>query len=221
VPPRFAGRAAWRGLNPADRVPPEFREPLIHLWFGSDAHLVHYPVKAGGLINVVVITPDNWNTPGWSAPANRADIIARLVAKAWAPPARALIALPEAWLKWALYDCPPLRCWSQGPVALIGDAAHAMLPYLAQGAAMAIEDAAVAAQCLAQNPENPAEALRTYYAMRRARVWKVQRLAARNGDRYHVGGAKAALRNAAMRVIGGRQLLRHYDWIYDWRPPSA
>jgi salicylate hydroxylase len=221
VPPRFAGRAAWRGLIPADRVPPEFREPLIHLWFGSDAHLVHYPVKAGGLINVVVITPDNWNTPGWSAPANRADIIARLVAKAWAPPARALIALPEAWLKWALYDCPPLRRWSQGPVALIGDAAHAMLPYVAQGAAMAIEDAAVAAQCLAQNPENPAEALRTYYAMRRARVWKVQRLAARNGDRYHVGGAKAALRNAAMRVIGGRQLLRHYDWIYDWRPPSA
>jgi salicylate hydroxylase len=221
APPRFAGRTAWRGVIPADRVPSEFREPLIHLWFGSDAHLVHYPVKAGGAINVVVITADGWNMPGWSAPASKADIIARLAAEAWAPPARALLALPETWLKWALFDCPPLRRWSLGPAALIGDAAHAMLPYLAQGAAMAIEDAAVAAQCLAQNPENPAAALATYYAVRRARVWKVQRLAARNGDRYHFGGAKAALRNAAMRVIGGTALLYHYDWIYDWRPPPT
>ena len=149
--PRFAGRVAWRGLVPADEVAPEFREPLVHLWLGRDAHLVHYPVKAGRAINIVVITTDRWNAHGWSEPASRAEIVPRLAAEAWAPRARALVGLPEAWLKWALYDRPPIRRWSSGPVALLGDAAHPMLPFLAQGAAMAIEDAVVAAQCLAQN----------------------------------------------------------------------
>jgi salicylate hydroxylase len=219
--PRFAGRIAWRGFIPSDKAVPEFRKPMIHLWMGRDAHLVHYPVKAGRVINVVVIAADSWNAPGWSEPASRADLMPRLAAETWAPPARALVSLPEAWLKWALYDRQPIRRWSQGPVTLLGDAAHAMLPYVAQGAAMAIEDAVVAAQCLAQNPGDPAAAFRTYYAIRRARVWKVQRLAARNGRRYHFGGAKAALRDTAMRMMGGQKLLQHYDWIYDWRPPPA
>ena len=220
-PPRFAGRTAWRGLIPAPAVAAEFREPLIQLWLGRDAHLVHYPVKSGRVINVVVITSDDWNAPGWSESASRAELVPRLTAQAWAPAARALIGLPEAWLKWALYDRRPLMRWSQGPVALLGDAAHPMLPFLAQGAAMAIEDAAVAAQCLAQNPDDAARALQTYCAMRRARTWKVQRSAARNGARYHLAGVGAMLRDAAMRTMGGSHLLHHYDWIYDWRPPRA
>jgi len=220
-PPRFAGRTAWRGLIPAREVAPEFREPLIHLWLGRDAHLVHYPVKAGRVINVVVITADDWTAPGWSEPASRADLVARLPAKAWAPTARALVGLPEAWLKWALYDRQPIRRWSTGPVALLGDAAHPMLPFLAQGAAMAIEDAAVAAQCLARQPGDAASALRTYCAVRRARTRKVQRAAARNGARYHLAGPNGWLRDTAMRTMGGKHLLRHYDWIYDWRPPAA
>jgi salicylate hydroxylase len=96
-----------------------------------------------------------------------------------------------------------------------------MLPFLAQGAAMAIEDAAVAAQCLARMPDDAAEALRAYCAIRRARAWKVQRLAARNGARYHRGGVLGFGRNMAMRVMGGARLLQHYDWLYDWRPPAA
>ena len=86
---------------------------------------------------------------------------------------------------------------------------------------MAIEDAAVAAQCLAHRPDDPAAALRAYSAVRRARAWKVQRLAARNGTRYHLTGLPAGLRNMAMRALGGRWLLRHYDWLYNWRPPRA
>ena len=220
-PPRFAGRTAWRALVPAKEVAPEFREPLIHLWLGRDAHVVHYPVKAGKVINVVVITADTWNAPGWSEPASRIDLLPRLSASHWAPQARALIRQPEAWLKWALYDCRPLPSFSHGAAALLGDAAHAMLPYLAQGAAMAIEDAVVAARCLARMPDDPAGALKTYSAVRRPRTRKVQRLAARNGERYHLSGVTAMLRNAAMRVTGGDRLLRHYDWLYDWRPPSA
>jgi salicylate hydroxylase len=220
-PPRFAGRIAWRSLVPAREAAPEFREPVIHLWLGRDTHLVHYPVKDGRLINVVVITADTWNEPGWSTPTATASLVLRLAAADWAMPARTLVGLADTWLKWALYDRRPLRRWSQGPAALLGDAAHPMLPYLAQGAAMAIEDAVVAAHCLAKKPDDPTGAFRAYCAARRARTRKVQRLAARNGDRYHLAGLSRWARDAGMRAMGGKHLLAHYDWIYAWRPPAA
>jgi salicylate hydroxylase len=221
TPPRFAGRTAWRALVPAAQLAPEFREPLVHLWFGRDAHLVHYPVKGGKLINVVVITADNWRGPGWSEPASRVDLLARLSSRRWAPQAHSVFRAPDAWLKWALYETEPLARFAQGAAALLGDAAHAMLPFLAQGAGMAIEDAAVAAQCLARMPDDPAAALESYSAIRRGRTRKVQRLAARNGRRYHRTGAAAMLRNTGMRVLGGERLLQSYDWLYDWRPPAG
>ena len=220
-PPRFSGRVAWRALVPAAEVPPEFREPMIHLWLGADAHLVHYPVKGGKVINIVVITADDWNAEGWSEPASRIDLLPRLTAARWAPQARALVRLPEAWLKWALFERRPLMNWTQDAAALLGDAAHPMLPFLAQGGAMAIEDAVVAAQCLARRPDDAAAALRTYAAIRRGRTRRVQRQAARNGQHYHLKGVSAMLRNAAMGLMGGQHLLGHYDWLYDWRPPAA
>src|SRR5262249_22331132 len=125
------------------------RAPAVNLWFGTRAHLVHYPVRGGSLINVVAIVRDDWREPGWSAPGERAEILARYHAPMWSAVPRALLAAPEHWQKWALYDRPPLARWGKGAVTLLGDAAHPMLPYLAQGAAMAIEDAAVLAQRLA------------------------------------------------------------------------
>ena len=221
VAPRFARRTAWRALLPAKDVSPAFTEPLVRLWLGPAAHLVHYPVKAGSLINIVLIVDDTWNAPGWSEPASRADLLRRISKSDWAEQALSLINTPENWLKWALYDLKPLSRWSEGPVALLGDAAHPMLPYLAQGAAMAIEDAAVVAHCLARTPHDPATALRSYWAARSARAQKVQRLAARNGARYHLSGVRAKVRNLAMHALGGARLLHHYDWLYDWRPPAA
>jgi 2-polyprenyl-6-methoxyphenol hydroxylase-like FAD-dependent oxidoreductase len=221
APPRFAGRTAWRALVPAAQLAPEFREPLVHLWLGRDAHLVHYPVKGGKLVNVVVITADDWSGPGWSEPASRVDLLARLSPRRWAPQAHSVFHAPDAWLKWALYETEPLASFAHGAAALLGDAAHAMLPFLAQGAAMAIEDSAVAAQCLARMPDDPAAAWESYSAIRRRRTRKVQRLAARNGKRYHRTGAAAMLRNMAMRLLGGERLLQNYDWLYDWRPPAG
>jgi salicylate hydroxylase len=115
---------------------------------------------------------------------------------------------------------PPLRRWGEGPMTLVGDAAHPMLPFLAQGAAMAIEDAAVLADRLAQSPGDVPAALRAYEADRRPRTAGVQRAARRNGKIYHRAGVEAVLRNLAMRGMGGERLIGRYGWIYNWRAPQ-
>jgi salicylate hydroxylase len=221
VPPRFTGRSAWRGSIRAREVRAEFREPAVYLWIGPDAHLVHYPVKAGQLINIVVVTSDRSGIvpPERSKAATPGDLMACLSDGDWAMPARTLVRLPAAWQKWLLYDRRPLKRWSRGPAGLLGDAAHPMLPYLAQGAAMAIEDGAVVADCFARQPDDPARALQAFCSARRGRTRKLQLLSARNGARYHFGPSRAWFRNAAMRALGGTRLLNHYDWIYRWQPP--
>jgi salicylate hydroxylase len=122
------------------------------------------------------------------------------------------------WQKWALLDRPPLARWGKGPVTLLGDAAHPMLPYLAQGAAMAIEDAAVVARRLAEQPDNVGAALRKYELQRQPRTARVQRSAQRNARIYHLGGAGARLRSLALAALGGTRLLNRYDWLYGWKP---
>lgn len=214
-PPRFARRTAWRAVVPATRVNGELRAPLTCLWLGRDAHLVHYPVKGAAMINIVAIVRDDWQGDGWTAPGKPADLLPRFAN--FAPAARALLSVPQSWQKWALFDRAPQRIRAQGPVTLIGDAAHPMLPFLAQGGAIAIEDAAVLARCLERNDE-PAPALRAYERDRAARVARVQREARRNAWRYHLGGAFGFARDALLRTMGGDRLLRRYDWLYDWKP---
>jgi salicylate hydroxylase len=220
--PQPAGRTAWRALLPTDAVAPEFREPVVHLWVGPQGHIVHYPVRAGRAINIVAITTDTWSGIGWSTQSDWNDLMARFPDNDWAQPARALLATPRQWLKWALYFCAPLQRWGRGPTTLLGDAAHPMLPFLAQGAAMAIEDAAVLAHAVASAPGGSiAAAMRSYEKQRRARTARVQASAHANDRVYHVGGFAGLIRDLALRtVLGGELLLSRYDWIYDWRPPE-
>jgi salicylate hydroxylase len=215
--PQFARHTAWRALAPADTGTCRQRAPSIELWLGNNAHLVHYPVRNGSLINIVAIVRDEWREPGWSAPGERAEILARYPAGTWAAEARAVLAAPEQWSKWALYDRAPLARWGRDAVTLLGDAAHPMLPYLAQGAAMAIEDAAVLAQRLADAPDDPAAAMRRYEQQRQRRTARTQRAARRNGAIYHMGGAAAFLRALALKAMGGQRLLTGYDWLYGWK----
>jgi len=218
--PRFARRTAWRALVPVDSVPAKFREPLVHLWLGLDAHLVHYPVKGGRLINIVAVVHDDWNQTGWSAAGERTEILRHFAQWSWAETARALIAIPDRWLKWALYDRKiPFR-GGVGPVTLIGDAAHPMLPFLAQGAGMAIEDAAVLADMLGKFIDDPADALRAYEGARHHRTERAQQAARRQARIYGMTGPEALIRNLAMRTLGGKRLRARQDWIYTWRAPE-
>jgi 2-polyprenyl-6-methoxyphenol hydroxylase-like FAD-dependent oxidoreductase len=219
-PPGFRHRTAWRALVPAEAVTPEFREPLVHLWLGLDAHLVHYPVKGGRLINIVGIVHGEWNVPGWSAAGDRVEILRHFARWSWAEKARALIAIPDQWLKWPLYDRKEPFRGGVGPVTLIGDAAHPMLPFLAQGAGMAIEDAAVLADMLGKYRDDPADALRAYEGARWQRTARVQKASRGQARIYGRSGPEALIRNLGMRLLGGEKLRARYDWLYSWQPPE-
>jgi salicylate hydroxylase len=218
--PLFRHRTAWRALVPADAVPAEFRQPFVHLWLGVDAHLVHYPVKAGRLINIVGIVHDEWNETGWSAAGDRAEILRHFARWSWSEKARALIAIPERWLKWALYDRREPFRGAKVPVTLIGDAAHPMLPFLAQGASMAIEDAVVVADMLDKYLDDPVDALRAFEGARWHRTARAQQFSRRQSRIYGLTGPEAFARNLAMRAMGGEKLRARYDWLYSWRPPQ-
>jgi salicylate hydroxylase len=216
--PRFARRVAWRAMVPSDMAPPQMRTAEVTLWLGRKSHIVHYPVQAGQTINVVAIAADSWNEPGWSTEAKPSEVMARFPAGRWSRHVRDLLGIPERWMKWALAERPIPKRWGEDQTTLLGDAAHPTLPFLAQGAALAIEDAAVLARRLAASPENPAAALRLYEADRRGRAAQVQKAARKNGNVYQYSGPDAAVRNIVMRTLGGARLRNRYDWIYSWRP---
>lgn len=215
--PRFTGRIAWRGTIDAGQLPGGFDGRSVQLWMGANAHLVVYPISGGRRINVVAVVTDGWNKPGWSEPGDAAEVARHFAA--WPAAARALIGAVESWRKWALFGMPDGGAWNKDNVALLGDAAHAMLPFVAQGAGMAIEDAAVAARCLADAGDDAAAALARYAGLRAPRVTRVQRAARRTGRIYHLGGAAGVARDQAIRLLGGARLLARQDWIYRWRMP--
>lgn len=219
APPTFRHRVAWRALVPAPMVAAPWRDMSINLWLGLDAHLVHYPVKGGAMINIVAIVSDEWKEGGWSATGERAEIMRHFGRFAWAESARQLVTVPERWQKWALYDRPAPYRLGSGPVTLLGDAAHPMLPFLAQGGAMAIEDAAVLAAALAGGGD-AGKALRAYERARRKRTATAQKAARRQARIYGLTGPEALIRNLVMRAKGGEKLLARYDWLYAWRPPK-
>src|SRR5262252_6698459 len=123
---------------------------------GPGAHLVAYPISGARQINIVAIVPGTWNRPGWNTPGDGLELKAAFDASRWPGPARMLIGAVDIWRRWALFTVQEDGEWTSGSIALLGDAAHAMLPFAAQGAGMAIEDAAVLAKILSQGASDPA-----------------------------------------------------------------
>ncbi len=216
-PPRFQQRTAWRAIIPASELGESFRAPIVHLWLGRDGHVVHYPVRGGNDINVVAIVNDRWQSEEWDSAGASDQILRRFKADNWHAAVRGMLAKASVWKRWALYDRPPDWRWGTGPITLLGDAAHPMVPFLAQGAGMAIEDASVIAQCLENSGIDTAAAMRRYEGLRRARTRRAQRAALSTGQIYHQDGPAAFVRDAAMKVMGGERLRARYDWLYDWR----
>ena len=157
--PRFSGFVAFRGTCDADRLPGHFRPHDVQLWIAPDAHLVAYPVSGGARVNVVVISRSTWNKPGWSESVDGSEVRSLLSPTHWGPAIAPLARAIGGWTKWAMFAMPDC-VWARDRVALIGDASHAMLPFAAQGAGMAIEDAAVLARCLTNDVNNGAQATR-------------------------------------------------------------
>ncbi|MTH99424.1 FAD-dependent monooxygenase [Roseibium sp. RKSG952] len=211
----FTGRTAYRATVPAELLPPELMR-FSGLWLGAGAHLVLYPVRARREFNIVALVDEDWTGEVWSAPARHQDLAPHF--EGWHPDALDLLKLPEAWTKWALCGVDANGPWVHNRIALIGDAAHAMLPFAAQGAAMAIEDAAVLGLLLADRTMPVPEALARYQALRRPRVARVQKQAEKNGTIYHMRGPLAAGRNAFLRFMPNSHLQSRMDWIYRWKP---
>ncbi len=213
--PRRAKYVAWRTLIDADAVAPALRRKESTLWLGPRAHLVHYPLRGGSVVNVVAIVEApvaiDWTADIWSQAGDAAEINARF--SGWHEEARALIAAASEWRKWPLVDLKPLPAWTMGRVALLGDAAHPMVPFLAQGAAQAIEDAAMLGSVLSPGGRIE-EALAAYAAARRPRASLVQAQSRRQGHIYHLAGPAAFVRDLALQSIGAQGLLARYDWLY-------
>ncbi|MFM2075062.1 MAG: 3-hydroxybenzoate 6-hydroxylase 1 [Pseudomonadota bacterium] len=212
---RFSGHLAYRALVPQADLPAHLRSDQVSVWMGPRLHVVQYPVQAGRSLNLVTIVqgerPEQANS--WDHTGHGPALLSAMGAVAPALRER-LEAVPE-WRLWALHDRSPMSAASQmaqGRVALLGDAAHPMRPYLAQGAGMAIEDAQALAQCLSATGTSMAERLQRYAEQRWARNAQVQARAIRNGQIFHAQGAVALGRNWALRLMGER--LMDQPWLY-------
>lgn len=206
--PAGRGASAWRLIMPADDAPLPFRENAVSLWLHPKGHLVHYPIAAGRLINVVVITASGH---GVSPPSFQG----------WLETVRAWLEGRTDWLNWPLLEMQPLPVWSRGRVTLLGDAAHPVLPFLASGGVLAIEDAATLAKEMAKMPGDPAAAFQRYEAARRKRVLQVTQQSRRMGEIYHLTGLPRLARNLVLSALPRRLLMVRNDWLYRYSPDGA
>ncbi len=217
--PGYSGRVAWRALVPAQDAPAFARAPETALWLGAKTHLVHYPLRGGSLINIVAITEDEWRGDDedfWSTTGEARDVLKAF--RDWDTSARKLLETVHEWKRWPLLDAEALPRWSAGPITLLGDAAHPMLPFFAQGAAQAIEDAA--ALGAAFRPRNwqevsIARGFADYERKRKKRATRVQEASRKQGMIYHLSGPAALVRDVGMRALPPDMVSSRFDWLYE------
>ena len=223
--PRRTGHLAYRALMPQARLPERLRTQQLTAWLGPRMHVVHYPVRGGEWLNMVVIVQGEAadGVDPWNHHANAADLTAALNQLGGSCTAlQDMVQAMDGWQLWALHDRPPMQGAHQqalGRVALLGDAAHPMLPYLAQGAGMAIEDAAELGHALAQalDPAFDVPTMLQRYALNRwQRNARVQARALRNGEIFHAEGLLRWGRDAALKLLG--QKLLDMPWLYGAAP---
>jgi salicylate hydroxylase len=213
-PPVYSGKVAWRAVFPASSVWSPDALNQVSVWFGPRSHVVAYPVRSGRQLNMVVITRGPATSDGQTLSAEVGELLPRF--KRWRAPFVTLMEEQARWTGWPLFETPKPDRLHIGSVALVGDAAHGMLPFAAQGAAMAIEDAAVLGSCFMQH-DTVTDAMEAYSRARLARVSKVMKTARKNGEIYHLGFPASSMRNIGMKLLPESMLSKRQDWIYSWR----
>lgn len=217
--PVYSGRTAWRAALDASKAPAFALALETSLWLGRKAHLVHYPLRAGDVVNIVAIAEDVWRGGAdrnfWQEAGDGEEISARF--RDWHSDARGLIEAVDSWRRWPLFDRNPAPRWSVERVLVIGDAAHPVLPFLAQGACLAIEDAAALALCVRQGGSDSARVISSFEAMRMRRAAEIRAASRRQGSIYHFGGPFAMARDYVMGRFDREKLMGRLDWIYKYR----
>ena len=211
-PPRVSGHIAYRAVLKRAEVPEDLWRPDVVLWAGPRTHFVHYPLRRGELYNLVAVFHSDRYEEGWNTEADPSELWKHFSGQR--PEVLRLLERIETWRMWVLCDREPVKNWSQGRITLLGDAAHPMLQYLAQGACQATEDAVVLAEKVAEQPEDLAAAFKAYEEARYLRTGRVQIMARVYGEFYHARGVTAELRNI---MLGARTPQQAYDgiaWLY-------
>jgi salicylate hydroxylase len=210
--PVFTGLAAYRALVPAAEAPELARRPVCSIWLGPGRHFVHYPVSGGDQVNLVTANPaGDWRQESWTAPGEVPEFLDEFAG--WDAPVLQLIGAARETRRYAFYSREPITRWVSGRVALLGDAAHPMLPFFAQGAGQAIEDGAVLAGCLrgCAAADVPA-ALRRYESLRVERATRVQRASGERREHHHMAdGPEQRARDVA---LGSQDPMGHNEWLY-------
>ena len=210
--PRVSGHIAYRAVLKREDVPKDLWRPEVVLWAGPRTHLVHYPLRRGELYNLVAVFHSDHYEEGWNAEGSK-DVLWQHF-KGQRPEVLRMLERIETWRMWVLCDREPVKNWTQGRVTLLGDAAHPMLQYLAQGACMATEDAVLLAEKARAQPDDLLAAFNAYTQDRYLRTARVQIMARVYGDFYHARGVTAELRDI---TLSGRTPQQSYDgiaWLY-------
>jgi salicylate hydroxylase len=205
--PDFTGNIAWRALVPTASLPSAV-PPVAAAWWGPGKHFVHYYVRGGDWVNCVcVVEKAGWEIESWHERGDLKELKRDFAG--WHPTITSLIdnMNPDACYKWALFDRPPMDQWSKGNITLLGDACHPTLPFMAQGAAMAIEDALVLSFCLKRSTSIET-AFKHYESLRHERCAGIQASSRRNASVFHLRGLKAWVRNRVMIANPARKIMR-------------
>jgi 3-hydroxybenzoate 6-monooxygenase len=214
--PKPAGHITYRAVLPTSEMDERFRWRDMVVWAGEKAHLVHYPLRTGELFNLVAVFHSDRYEEGWDSFGDPAELQARF-AKTCAA-VRTLLNKIESWRMWVLCDRPPIKEWSRGRITLLGDAAHPMLQYLAQGANMAIEDAVCLAGKIVEKDGDYPAAFRAYQATRYLRTGRVQIMARVYGEVFHASGVARELRNMMLAARTPEESMAGMEWLYSRQP---
>lgn len=211
--PRVSGHIAYRGVLKREQVPNDLWRPDVVLWAGPRTHFVHYPLRRGELYNLVAVFHSDHYEEGWNAEGSTELLWQHF--KGQRPEVLRMLELIDTWRMWVLCDREPVKNWSNGLVTLLGDAAHPMLQYLAQGACMATEDAVCLSEEIAKSPDNIAAAFLAYQQARYLRTARVQIMARVYGEFYHARGPTAELRDQMLGARTKQQAMDAIAWLYD------